>query len=495
MSKNILVFSDGTGQVGGLRPDQHLSNVYKLYRASRTGPDSPIDPAQQIAFYDAGLGSEQVEGPFWQQFRDSIRKFLSAAFGTGLTVNVADCYAAILSVYETGDRVWLFGFSRGAYTVRSVAGVMNLCGLPAQDADGQPIPRWGSRLRSIAEEAVHSVYEHGAGRPRKAFEDQREEKARRFRVKYGTQDGPKNERGDVAPYFIGVFDTVAALGSSGFKKFLMIALTIAVILAGILGTAWLANWIFNWSLWETAPWLTAAFLSWLLIYDLRHRVKIITHYPKKWRFRIHRSGWRFKHYDRFLDPRVRYARHALAIDESRATFARVEWGRKIDQTSKPADWLVQMWFAGNHSDIGGSYAETESRLSDIALEWMVGQASEVPHPLIVDKSKLHLFPDPLGMQHCEIVGLREMYPRWIPRALRRSWKQLHRAEIQRPGNEFRFHPSVSKRFEAEGVLKCGVRGKYRPPNLEKSEQFYQYYPQPEPNTDTNEILNKTPGGE
>ncbi|MES1948452.1 hypothetical protein C84B14_13949 [Salinisphaera sp. C84B14] len=52
MAKNILIFSDGTGQIGGLRPDQRLSNVYKMYRAMRAGPDSPIDPNQQFAFYD-----------------------------------------------------------------------------------------------------------------------------------------------------------------------------------------------------------------------------------------------------------------------------------------------------------------------------------------------------------------------------------------------------------------------------------------------------------
>ncbi len=51
MGKNIVIFSDGTGQAGGVRPDQHLSNIYKLYRACRTGPDSTINPAEQVAFY------------------------------------------------------------------------------------------------------------------------------------------------------------------------------------------------------------------------------------------------------------------------------------------------------------------------------------------------------------------------------------------------------------------------------------------------------------
>ena len=60
MPKNIIIYSDGTGQAGGLRPDQRLSNIYKMYRASRIGPDSPINPDAQIAYYDPGLGSEKA---------------------------------------------------------------------------------------------------------------------------------------------------------------------------------------------------------------------------------------------------------------------------------------------------------------------------------------------------------------------------------------------------------------------------------------------------
>lgn len=62
MPKNIVICSDGTGQAGGLRPDQNLSNIYKLYRAARVGPDNAIDPREQIAFYDAGVGTENDEG-------------------------------------------------------------------------------------------------------------------------------------------------------------------------------------------------------------------------------------------------------------------------------------------------------------------------------------------------------------------------------------------------------------------------------------------------
>lgn len=62
MPKSILIFSDGAGQVGGLRPDQSLSNIYKMYRAMHPGPSSPISPLQQVCYYDPGLGADEVGG-------------------------------------------------------------------------------------------------------------------------------------------------------------------------------------------------------------------------------------------------------------------------------------------------------------------------------------------------------------------------------------------------------------------------------------------------
>ena len=56
MPKNILIFSDGTGEAGGLTPDENVSNIYKLFRATRCGPDLDIDPRDQLTFYDPGLG-------------------------------------------------------------------------------------------------------------------------------------------------------------------------------------------------------------------------------------------------------------------------------------------------------------------------------------------------------------------------------------------------------------------------------------------------------
>ena len=106
MSKNIIIFSDGTGQVGGLRPDQRLSNVYKMFRAMRPGPSSPISPANQVCYYDPGLGAGEVGGFTLKR----IRNILSAAVGTGIDENVIDCYENIIANYESGDRCPSSGF-------------------------------------------------------------------------------------------------------------------------------------------------------------------------------------------------------------------------------------------------------------------------------------------------------------------------------------------------------------------------------------------------
>ena len=57
MGRNIVIFSDGTGQRGGITFDERRSNIYKLYRATRCGPDSGVSPVEQVAYYDPGIGT------------------------------------------------------------------------------------------------------------------------------------------------------------------------------------------------------------------------------------------------------------------------------------------------------------------------------------------------------------------------------------------------------------------------------------------------------
>jgi len=471
MPKTICIFSDGTGQMGGVRPDQSLSNIYKMYRAMRPGPDSPISPAQQVAFYDAGLGTSESSGAFRR-----IKPLLESAVGTGIDHNIIDCYEQIIAYYEPGDKVLLFGFSRGAYTVRALANVMNLCGVPTKMPDGKPVPRHGKPLRKIATDAVKFVYSHGAGKPRgrEPFYSNREELGRRFRVKYGsTPVDCENVQGNVQPTFIGVFDTVASLRTR----------VVRTLVWGGAAALWAATFAlayFDWTWWIVFPLgLLAGYLTMYLLKllldaykfmspDPKHRLKLSN--PRDWPEILktgHFAGWDRTNYDRWLDPDVAHARHALAIDEARADFPRVEWGSgaAYAQTSdrNPA-WLKQVWFAGCHSDIGGSYPESESRLSDIALDWMIDELRECVPSICINDAMLNRHPDPKGLQHREDI-MFQLRTKII------NWPKKPR-EIN---PKAQLHPSVLERLAAGPVPQSDEVRDYRPEELTNHESTAEFY--------------------
>src|SRR3954471_7783866 len=90
--RNIVIYSDGTGQRGGLYFDEERTNIYKLYRATRVAPDSTINPDHQIAFYDPGLGTLPDGGSPPQRVYRKVYNFVSQATGLGITRNIIDCY-------------------------------------------------------------------------------------------------------------------------------------------------------------------------------------------------------------------------------------------------------------------------------------------------------------------------------------------------------------------------------------------------------------------
>ena len=118
--KNIVLLSDGTGNSAAKR---HKTNVWRLYRALDL-----TNPAKQVAFYDDGVGTQQFL-PF---------RLLCGVFGWGLQRNVLELYMALCRTYKQGDRIYLFGFSRGAFTVRMLAGLIACRGLCTEfnDEDG-----------------------------------------------------------------------------------------------------------------------------------------------------------------------------------------------------------------------------------------------------------------------------------------------------------------------------------------------------------------------
>ncbi|MBX2881934.1 MAG: DUF2235 domain-containing protein [Granulosicoccus sp.] len=117
MSKNIVVCCDGTGN----EINSHLSNVLKLYRMT-------CENKHQSRYYDPGVGTLGNDKP-WSRHLLRANKVFGLATGQGLDENILDAYRYLITNYEHGDRIFLFGFSRGAYTIRSLAGLVYQIGI------------------------------------------------------------------------------------------------------------------------------------------------------------------------------------------------------------------------------------------------------------------------------------------------------------------------------------------------------------------------------
>jgi uncharacterized protein (DUF2235 family) len=108
MAKRIVYCADGTWQT-----PLNNTNVYRLYKALTVTAD-------QVTYYDDGVGADAT----------GLTRTLEGAFGAGILQKIQDGYTKIAHVYEPGDAIFLFGFSRGAYTARSLAGMIATCGMP-----------------------------------------------------------------------------------------------------------------------------------------------------------------------------------------------------------------------------------------------------------------------------------------------------------------------------------------------------------------------------
>jgi Uncharacterized alpha/beta hydrolase domain (DUF2235) len=469
VGKNILIFSDGTGQAGGYMPDEARSNVYKLFRATRVSPDTAIDPKLQIAFYDGGLGSRAGGEGFriksWRRLYDLAGK----ATGLGITQNIIDCYAAIISVWRPGDRIFLFGFSRGAYTVRCVAGVLKHCGVPTaiRGRSGRALllPRDAASVRRIATEAVKHVYQYGSSIKGDPYRAEREQRAIAFRWRYFAGD----ERvSNTAPYFIGAWDTIATLGAGS-----RVLATLAGAYVGLsLGVAHLLG-------------LLSEVLLWPAFVGLGFALPALIYLIGCWRYGglMSLARYRMAFYDTRLNYAVRYARHALSIDENRKKFDCIPWHdhdhlQQCVSGTENVPRLKQLWFAGSHSDIGGSYPENESRLSDVALAWMVDEATSLPHPLLVDYNLLNVYPDSLGVQHDERQAFLAACPGWLAWFAKKlvgthnlGWREgLRHVPPQAP-----LHPSVYERLALPAVLVHGHMVPYRPRALRHHGEAGKYF--------------------
>ncbi|WP_028671255.1 DUF2235 domain-containing protein [Saccharospirillum impatiens] len=327
---NIIVCADGTWN----RPEEDLeedypSNVLRLARAI-----APETGAQrQHVFYDWGLGTYHS-------------KLSAGATGRGIHKNIVDGYRYIVQNYNPGDHIYLFGFSRGAYTVRALSGLINNCGILKRAEAPLITEAWKIYKSPLAKN-------HPSGAHATAFRERHAHSARNI-------------------HFVGVWDTVGSLG-------------IPFSLMGLLDS-----------------------------HD--------------------------EFYDTKMGSNVAVARHALAIDEQREDFEPTVW------QPRPGVDLKQVWFAGVHSDVGGSYPpdkDTGLMASDAPLAWMLKEATAAG--LSVETHLENSLTDGVkGQLH---KTRKHVY---------RFKKPLHRPLVL-DGTPMLIHPSVKARYLADD--------RYRPRRL------------------------------
>jgi uncharacterized protein (DUF2235 family) len=295
--KRIVLLSDGTGNSSA---KSLKTNVWRLYQSLDLDPAS--SGVRQIACYNDGVGTSSFK-PL---------ALLGGAFGYGLKRNILHLYDFLCEHWEPGDEIYVFGFSRGAFTVRMLAGLIATEGL---------LPRVSGAELSYATRDIYRGYRMARAKVRniqgvptisdpwivRPFRTARKVMIHVWRRLMHQVEFPP---GGLTPVdtikFVGVWDTVAAYGSP-----------LAELTMGI------DKYIFPLSM------------------------------P-----------------DRVLNPKVGIARHALALDEERDTFHPLLWDEYAEADTER---IKQVWFAGVHCDVGGGYPD--DGLSYQPLDWMMDEAA------------------------------------------------------------------------------------------------------------------------
>ncbi|MGH7771630.1 MAG: DUF2235 domain-containing protein [Candidatus Binatia bacterium] len=331
MAKSIVICSDGTGQ-DGLKK----TNVARLFTLLDLK-----DPENQIACYDPGVGTipdpailttvsrgepgvvsiRAVDPP--TMISRPFKRWAGLAVGYGLFQNVKEIYEVLIDHYAAGDRIYLFGFSRGAFTVRVLAGLLFRCGLLSPEH------------RDRYSQAFKLYKPH--------FEQLNDDESKKLRA--DVEEFKSSFARSCEPIsFLGVWDTVKSVGY----------------------------------IWP----------------------KSLPHTRR--------------------NPIVKTVRHTLSIGENRSFFVPTTWGGLDEDTQPPIEGqdVQEIWFAGNHSDVGGGYQEGESGLATLSLKWMIREAHKCG--LRVDKTRYQeMFaqdPTALFTSHDELEKwwwrASERLPRW-----------------------------------------------------------------------------------
>ncbi|WP_413459089.1 DUF2235 domain-containing protein [Herbaspirillum huttiense] len=332
--KNIVICCDGTWNTPEEK-DKGVpapSNVARFRSAVSTVTKNGV---AQHPYYHAGVGTDGG----W------INKTIGGGTGSGLNANIMSAYRELCDYYETGDQIFMVGFSRGAYTVRSLAGMVSRFGLldPRELSSTEVWSR------------IDAIFQHGY---RERVLKREDFAARNWAFLHGPQSK------DIPIRFLGVWDTVGALG----------------------------------------------------IPDDFALLNLLDSFQN---YTFHDTG---------LSAMVESARHAVSLDERRASFRPTLW---TSFESARQD-VKECWFPGVHSDVGGGYRE--KGLADAALKWMMEEAQSCGLGLSADMVA-QLQPNFRDVMHdsCEgIFSVLPTRPRSIPRVTQST--AIHESALNRYQN-------------------------------------------------------------
>lgn len=192
--RQLIICCDGTNN--NLTGGSYDTNVVKLVQLfAESDPDS-----NRIIFYDPGVGNPgELPGATWSEgFKRWLDRISGLAFGQGVFQNMAECYLFLMKQYEPGDDIYIFGFSRGAFTARSVAGMVNQFGILSP------------HMESMVSTILHTYF---SDREDKVNEEELKKIAKQTSLLF-TNPECKN----VPIKFVGVWDTVASVGTWPFQQ-------------------------------------------------------------------------------------------------------------------------------------------------------------------------------------------------------------------------------------------------------------------------------------
>lgn len=380
--KHIVILCDGTWNTADAKSPTHV------VRLARALAPTDAEGHAQVPIYVEGVGTGRGVG----RVSRWLDRKLGGGFGWGLMANVVEAYRHLVFLYQPGDRIHIFGFSRGAFTARSLGGFISQTGILDRDRL-ELLPEAVDRYMAGAEidsqdswDFRTRVSRHMATTPGELA----------YRVDEGFTDVSLLEID-----FIGVWDTVGALGVPRM-----------VPLIGLI------------------------------------------------------SRGRFQFHNTVLSPMVKFARHAVALDERRSTFEPTLW-RSEDGTMMQGDDDAprqQRYFAGDHGTVGGS-AETQG-LSSFTLDWMMEGAREAGLQFKTAEWGYILdAKDPFATIHSSDPAERSLFDRALhafskDRAGPHWLAELHRSVIRRwwHGPE-PYRPGSLNRVKTElAALPEGARG-------------------------------------